>query len=592
MFMIRKKAKNSSAPRSSNSTPSPPTMNSPPKPSKSSNRLSRFPNPTADPTMPSSSPDLSGYQSNPEDNKSYQSFSYSVPPTRSPPPLITSPVAGVSQLARTGLRKSRQAPTFNLMVIGASMTGKSTFLHTLMGSLNPSLPTQNDLPPVSIPPTSGLSETRASIVTLSGEKVTLNVIDTPGLDIQSNDEFRVDLQSNEYLRYIESKFDDSLHIERQVHRNPTRLGDRHVHVAIYFIDPSSIVRRRPATLSVSSHRDLNVTTSEATELHMSAIDLRQLRRLSRRCNVVPVIARADELTEAALAIVKAVVRSDIKQYGIDLGLFEANESESTDEDKSSDHLVVTTASSNSVQSNDDHNGDQKKLPRRKSVALLPPRRPFSSVINSLQEFENVGAMIPFSVVGAEVLPGQSMTGDDIQRLNQADPLFDPPNSEQPPSIYIRRFKWAIVDILNPGHCDFVLLRAVVLGSHFKKLVEATRLDKYEKYRTEKLLARRRTMNKGPIGLEEQKKIAEEVEKMEIPHIEPTVSIFVPPAPPKTTSSGFNLRLSRGGRQKQSTPSQPIHRPANNLYQSANTSTNSDKYHPSHADNLNNIPMVF
>ncbi|KAA1106355.1 hypothetical protein PGT21_033787 [Puccinia graminis f. sp. tritici] len=600
MFLIRKKTKNTSVSATivSNSSPPEPKMNSPPPKTESSsgNRFSRLNQQTTNPNMISpSSPDLTGYTSNPEESKSYQSFSYS-PSQQARSPSVTSPGGGLSHSARAGLRKNRQIQTFNLIVLGAKSTGKSTFVHTLIGSLTPSLPTQDDPPAISVTSTSSLSERLTSIVTLSGEKVMFNVIDTPGLDIQSNDEFRADLQMNETLRYIESKFDDSLQIERQVHRNPTRLGDGHVHVSIYFIDPSTITQRGAPIGSADNHLDLTATKpTNGQELHMSAIDLRQLKRLSRRCNIMPVIGRADELTEAQLINIKNVVQTDMKSYGIDLGLFAVSEPESDQEDTSSDHPEVTTASSNSCKSNEDDEA-RKKLPRRKSAALLTPRRPFSSIVDSLQDLDGVCGMIPLSVIGAEVLPGKSMDADDLERLNRINPLFSIPNDEEPSSMYVRRFKWATVDVLNPRHCDFVLLRAVILGSHFKRLKEATRLEKYEKYRTEKLLARRMTMNKGALGIEEQRRIAIEVEKMEIPHIEPAVSIFVPSSatnrPPSTSA---NLFKPSGWRKKQpSAPATSVKQPS--TYPSpTNTENHLSSRHPSRSpppEKANNLPMVF
>lgn len=60
----------------------------------------------------------------------------------------------------------------------------------------------------------------------------------------------------------------------------------------------------------------------------------------------------------------------------------------------------------------------------------------------------------------------------------------------------------MIDALDPDHCDFAALRTAVLGTHIKDLKKATK-DKYEIYRTEKLLARRATMH---ISEEEREKI--------------------------------------------------------------------------------------
>ncbi|KAJ7863055.1 Septin-domain-containing protein [Mycena olivaceomarginata] len=61
-------------------------------------------------------------------------------------------------------------------------------------------------------------------------------------------------------------------------------------------------------------------------------------------------------------------------------------------------------------------------------------------------------------------------------------------------VFIRKFRWGTVDVLDPTHCDFAALRTAVLSTHLKILKTHTKEVLYEKYRTEKLLARRATAN--------------------------------------------------------------------------------------------------
>lgn len=70
-------------------------------------------------------------------------------------------------------------------------------------------------------------------------------------------------------------------------------------------------------------------------------------------------------------------------------------------------------------------------------------------------------------------------------------------------VFVRRFRWGCVDVLNPEHCDFAALRTTVLSTHLKVLKLNTKEVLYEKYRTEKLLARRATRN---ISEEERKRL--------------------------------------------------------------------------------------
>lgn len=54
---------------------------------------------------------------------------------------------------------------------------------------------------------------------------------------------------------------------------------------------------------------------------MSPAELRVIRRLSARVNVLPVIAHADSLTDDTLSLVKAAVRRDLESAGLDFGVF-------------------------------------------------------------------------------------------------------------------------------------------------------------------------------------------------------------------------------------------------------------------------------
>ncbi|CUA68748.1 hypothetical protein RSOLAG22IIIB_03606 [Rhizoctonia solani] len=60
--------------------------------------------------------------------------------------------------------------------------------------------------------------------------------------------------------------------------------------------------------------------------------------------------------------------------------------------------------------------------------------------------------------------------------------------------FTRKYRWGTIDVLDPDHCDVGVLRGVALGSHMKALKTHTREVLYERFRTEKLLARRATAN--------------------------------------------------------------------------------------------------
>lgn len=110
---------------------------------------------------------------------------------------------------------------------------------------------------------------------------------------------------------------------------------------IYMIDPSSIMSagtrkaqssfpsktRSETTLSypppdlVPDSASVNSEDEESDRLTMSPAEIRVIRRLSTRANVLPVIALADSLTDEKLAAVKEAVRRDLAAEGLDFGVF-------------------------------------------------------------------------------------------------------------------------------------------------------------------------------------------------------------------------------------------------------------------------------
>lgn len=78
----------------------------------------------------------------------------------------------------------------------------------------------------------------------------------------------------------------------------------------------------PPTPGDAAEKDQDDSDEDSPErLTMSPAEIRVIRRLSERANVLPVIARADSLTDDKLAAVKDAVRKDLQDAGLDFGLF-------------------------------------------------------------------------------------------------------------------------------------------------------------------------------------------------------------------------------------------------------------------------------
>ncbi|CAE6458287.1 unnamed protein product [Rhizoctonia solani] len=98
---------------------------------------------------------------------------------------------------------------------------------------------------------------------------------------------------------------------------------------------------------------------------------------------------------------------------------------------------------------------------------------------------------PSTYASPGVLPPSSWRGGASSVVNV------PTSKSYPRGQFTRKYRWGTIDVLDPTHCDVGVLRGVVLGSHMKALKTHTREVLYERFRTEKLLARRATANITP-----------------------------------------------------------------------------------------------
>lgn len=170
------------------------------------------------------------------------------------------------------------------MVVGASGTGRTTFVNTLCDSnvLNAKVCDDPEMAHVE----EGI-KIKPVIVELEedGVRISLTIVDTPGF----GDNIDNELCFQEIMGYLERQYDDILAEESRIKRNP-RFRDNRVHALLYFAAPTGHSLRE--------------------------IDIELMRRLSPRVNVIPVIGRADSLTPVELKDFKKRIMEDIEYYNI------------------------------------------------------------------------------------------------------------------------------------------------------------------------------------------------------------------------------------------------------------------------------------
>ncbi|KAJ3194803.1 Septin-6 [Irineochytrium annulatum] len=191
---------------------------------------------------------------------------------------------GIGHLPAQRVRRSKRRPyIFNIMVVGESGLGKTTFMNTLFNSPLTEQKVQKNLSntkTLSIQPvTYELTE--------DGVTLHLTVIDTPGfgdnLNRETNFEPIVNYIDAQYERFMQAE--RSQDMRRDIH-------DTRVHALLYFLPPTG---------SAQGLRDLDVDF---------------LQRLCTKTNVVPIIAKADALTPEEMAVFKKSVLRDFEKHDI------------------------------------------------------------------------------------------------------------------------------------------------------------------------------------------------------------------------------------------------------------------------------------
>ncbi|KAH7637822.1 septin-2 [Dermatophagoides farinae] len=197
----------------------------------------------------------------------------------------TTSYLGFANLPNQVQRKfAKKGFEFNLMVVGESGLGKTTLINSLFGT--------NINSNRKIPTTQELLDRTLSIETTSldieerGVRLKLTVVDTPGY----GDALNCSDNYDPILQYIDEQHRKYLTNESGLNRRQIR--DTRVHCCFFFISP------------------INYGLKPA--------DVRFLKLLQHKVNIVPLIAKSDFLTPNETSTLKKRILEEIKQHQIDI----------------------------------------------------------------------------------------------------------------------------------------------------------------------------------------------------------------------------------------------------------------------------------
>ncbi|KAM9846423.1 LOW QUALITY PROTEIN: septin-5-like [Aulostomus maculatus] len=267
--------------------------------------------------------------------------------------------------------------TFTLMVAGESGLGKSTLINSLFLT---DLYKDRKVPNAEerINQTVDIVKHTVSIEE-KGIKVRLSIIDTPGFgDAVNNTESWKKIED-----YIDQQFEQYFRDESGLNRR--NIQDNRVHCCLFFISPFGHGLR--------------------------PLDVECMRALHEKVNIVPVLAKADSLTQLEVYTKKMKIREEIKRFGINIYPFPENDSDEDEDFKRQDRILKDS--------------------------------------------------IPFAVIGSNVqveCNGHKFKG--------------------------RAYPWGVVEVENPTHSDFLLLRDMLVRTHMQDLKDVTREIHYENYRAQ------------------------------------------------------------------------------------------------------------
>ena len=294
---------------------------------------------------------------------------------------------------------------FNILVVGEEGIGKATLIDSLFrtdiakasrakeeegeSAVAPPPPSSSPSPPA------GLRLQHASL-SEGGVDLRLTVIATENLGVPLDRSG----SAEPALAYIDAQYESYLQAELRTHRDMSAHRDSRVHVCLYMLPP--------------------------TGHSLRSLDLVMLRALQDKVSIIPVIAKADTVTQPELEAFRATLRREIKDNSLEL--FEAR---ALDEAEAMDKAAAR--------------GEEEP------TSFPPPPL-------AVPESQS-----PLAIVGSR----------DVIALGGTQSR-------------VRQYPWGLVDVENDAHSDLPTLRRLLLRTHMQTLRTRLHSTLYERFRRARL----------------------------------------------------------------------------------------------------------
>ncbi|ORY67704.1 uncharacterized protein BCR38DRAFT_456386 [Pseudomassariella vexata] len=365
------------------------------------------------------------------------------------------------------VRRRKDPTPFNILIMGTSGSGKTSFLEFLKTAL--ALPPKKRSQRATEIGEEVTVKAAASgnfiphylESEIDGERIGLTLWDSEGLEKNV-----VDLQLREMSSFLESKFEETFAEEMKVIRSPG-VQDTHIHAVFLILDPARLDRNIVASKAVASNGQHGRYQSNASRVVGGLdedLDLQVMRTLQGKTTVIPVISKADTITTAHMAVLKKTVWASLKQAHFDpleaLGLDDEDGSPDSSRIDEGDEEDAEDGEKLLNEAEDSEETDSDGFPIQGRSSPTTQRRSSNSArrIKTEEDIDQL-PLLPMSIISPDIYE---------------------------PGVIGRKFPWGFANPYDEEHCDFTRLKDAVFNEWRGELREASREQWYEGWRTSRL----------------------------------------------------------------------------------------------------------